>query len=446
MQNSPQNLSRELIDTRAEEYLAALLVRDRDAREAIADAIRLEMFATSFAHRVASAVYGLMAEQIEVDEASIVDRLTQDGDENPHQTLGLVKSLSTSPENAENYIQRVLEAFDSRELDDVLRRKLDELSARPPDYGRFRANLEDEILKDRVGRASKQVTVWDAVAAIECSSRGETRGFSWGMGVDLDELTGGITVGHFYAIGGLKKTGKTRFGLSVIADLTGNSDSEKRVPALIASLEMSALQIYQLLLARESNVESKKLLGRFLSSSNLHEIRGKHAEAIQQWPLYIVDSPGMSVEQIVGAMRRYSRKGVKVVMIDYIQRIDIPNQGDNRATAVQKAVNRLADAGRKYGMAVLAFSQIANRAEFSAEPTVGDFKESGGIAEACDCAMILHNLDRGANEKSNLFEVGVPVQRFGESGRKITLRHSLGVCRFFPVSSRQLAESSCERG
>src|SRR5690606_11756001 len=134
----------------------------------------------------------------------------------------------------------------------------------PEDYSRFRASLEDEILKDRIGRASKQVTVWDAVAAIERSSRGETLGFSWGMGVDLDELTGGITPGHFYAIGGLKKTGKTRFGLSVLADLAGNPEQERRVPVMLVSLEMSALQIYQLLLARESNIDSKKLLSRFL--------------------------------------------------------------------------------------------------------------------------------------------------------------------------------------
>lgn len=111
---------------------------------------------------------------------------------------------------------------------------------------------------------------------------------------------------------------------------------------------------------------------------------------------------------------------------------------------IQKAVNQLADAARKYNVALIALDNSPNRAEFEDQPTVGDFKESGGIAEACDCAIILHNHDRTPVEKTHLFDIGVKVQRFGASGMKVTVKHDLRISRFYSIKTN-LVESYCEK-
>ncbi len=452
MQNT--NLESQVIepDVAAEEYLAVLLATDRDSRDQISETVPQEMFASPLARRIADAVYGLMAEQIEVDDVSLIDRLQElaskckrsiEEGSSPEISLGLLRQHPVSSENAAHYIARVRENFDKQLLFNNLQRFKSELICKPDNYQLFRAKLEDEILKDRFLDPVKTVTIYETLQSIHEAKKSGGIGYSWGIDKRLDELTGGIVPGRYYAVGGLKKTGKSRFGLSVISELVGNLIAERRIPCLIVSLEMSADQVNRILLSRQANVDSRLLGTQYISALQLSQL-DTAANIVDDWPLQVVDSPGMTIEQITSHIRRQSRKGVKVVLLDYLQRIDIPNKGDSRATAIQKAVNQLADAARKYNVALIALSQLANRAEFEDQPTVGDFKESGGIAEACDCAIILHNHDRTPGEKTHLFDIGIPVQRFGASGMKVTVKHDLRISRFYSIKTN-LVESYCEK-
>jgi replicative DNA helicase len=120
--------------------------------------------------------------------------------------------------------------------------------------------------------------------------------------------------------------------------------------------------------------------------------------------IHVYTKPGLSFIQIKNLIRREVNKGAKVVFIDYLRCMNIPNEGDSRATAIQKTTAMIADCGKEFDVAIIFLSQLANRAE-GQMATVADLKESGGIAENVDCILILNNLDRiegntGNNQKN----------------------------------------------
>ena len=131
------------------------------------------------------------------------------------------------------------------------------------------------------------------------------------------------------------------------------------------------------------------------------------------------------------------KKGVKVVFIDYLQRLNIPNDGDTRATAIQKTTAMLADCAKEFNVAIIFLSQLANRAE-GQMAGVADLKESGGIAENVDCILILNNLDRiegnYGEKKTNQIWISVE-QRSGESAL-IKCRTKLQYCEFSELDER----------
>lgn len=136
----------------------------------------------------------------------------------------------------------------------------------------------------------------------------------------------------------------------------------------------------------------------------------------------VVDTtPYLTVNQVRAKVRRASKNGVKVVFIDYVQRMDFQLRQKkelNFATVISHTVSQLADIAKENDVAIVILSQVANRAE-KQEATIADLKDSGGIAEGADCILILNNQDRikkSHDEKTN--EVWISVeQRSGASGR-----------------------------
>ena len=146
--------------------------------------------------------------------------------------------------------------------------------------------------------------------------------------------------------------------------------------------------------------------------------------------IHIYTKPWMSFIQVKNIIRREANKGIQVVFIDYLQRMNIENNSDTRATAIQKTTAMIADCAKEFEVAIIYLSQLANRAE-NQIATVGDLKESGGIAENVDCILILNNLDRiernTGDKRKNQVHISVE-QRSGESALikcRIELQHNL---------------------
>lgn len=418
-------------DELAERQLAGILISFPDAREEILDSVTAEMLATPVGSAVYSAVCDLTVDGIEITIMTVAERLSRSISNARSLVIELDEEAYT-PSMAKHYIGRVKENYQRRQLLSRLtqfqRRVLDG-HLTPKEY----ADLEDELLSVRSEYAVAERPFTDAAKMVRQARESGGLGFSWGL-AKLDRITRGIIPGCYYAIGALKKTGKTLFGVSVTSELAGR----QKVGCYVFSLEMSAIGIALSYLSRESGIDSANLCTANMSKSQIEQVEALAEQIEQTWPLHIDDRKGLTIEQIIATIRRQARRGVKVFLLDYLQRVCFETaRGENRATAIQDACGQLADAAKKYNVALLVLSQLANKAESSKRrPTGKDFKESGGIAEACDCAIILHNVDRieGNHTKAkrtNKFEIIVDYQRVGQSGRKVTCRHDLSTAHFY---------------
>ena len=234
-------------------------------------------------------------------------------------------------------------------------------------------------------------------------------GYSWGI-PKLDYLTSGIELAKSYVLGGIKKSGKSKFVINTIHAL-----KKQNITTLFLSLEMNPDSVVLELLSRFGGVENI-ILKRKLKAHDEQVLRNT-IEKIQS-DIIVDPTPGLTVSQVRSKIWKATKQGAKVVFLDYLQRMSIRTEmGSNYATAVSKAVAQLADIAKEYNVALIFLCQLANRAE-GEQADISHLKDSGGIAEGVDCILILNNQDRikrNYYEKTN--EVWFTVeQRSGMGG------------------------------
>lgn len=244
------------------------------------------------------------------------------------------------------------------------------------------------------------------------------QGFSWGI-TDIDKMTSGIVPPRTYVIGGLKKSGKTRFVIHTIKKLM-----EQRVPSAFLSLEMPAYEVTKLLTASFLNVEDSKLDGKYLNN-----------EDKARFDLFTIDKSLLGLEcksclkinQVISRIKLYAKLGYKVVFIDYLQRMDHDRR--RQALELEEISIQISDAGRLNNIAIILLSQLNNLAEREA-PTVGHIKGSGGVAESVDSIILFDNIYRRLHkeEDKNIIELFFE-QRYSPSGVK-AIHAELGSIQF----------------
>lgn len=247
---------------------------------------------------------------------------------------------------------------------------------------------------------------------IEKANRVETLGcygYSWGL-PKLDYITGGIESGKTYVVGATKKSGKTKFVINTIHAL-----HEKGVRSLFLSLEMNGEAVVKELISRFKEINNSDLK-RNLSEQTFHKIKSFQSSISN---IEIDTEAFLNILQLRYKVRHASQMGVKVVFIDYLQRMDFQQRGTalNFATLVSQAVAQIADIAKEFNVAIVFLSQLANRVD-SEQASIADLKDSGGIAEGVDCILILNNQDRIKKEyerKTNEIWISIE-QRSGSSG------------------------------
>jgi replicative DNA helicase len=253
----------------------------------------------------------------------------------------------------------------------------------------------------------------DVIERARALENGGVFGLSWGL-TKLDYLTSGIELRKTYVIGGTKKTGKTKFVINTMHAL-----KQQKTKSLFLSLEMDDEGVVRELLSRFARVHNtvlRRKLDNEIESKLLHA-----ADEIADGCIAIDTTPYLSINQIRAKIRRAALKGVKVVFLDYLQRMNFQTKEYkdlNFATMVGHTVSQLADIAKENNVALIFLSQLANRAE-NKEATISDLKDSGGIAEGVDCILILNNQDRiKQNYEGKQNQVWISVdQRSGASGQ-----------------------------
>ncbi|MCH1546471.1 MAG: replicative DNA helicase [Candidatus Marinimicrobia bacterium] len=246
---------------------------------------------------------------------------------------------------------------------------------------------------------------------------GSTIGVPSGI-IDLDKLTAGFQKGDLIIIAGRPSMGKTALALTVAR----NAAIESKSPTAIFSLEMSSDQLGQRLLTSEARVDNSHVRRGSLPSGkwkNINIASGKLAQA----PLYIDDTPALSILDLRSRARRLKReRNIELIIVDYLQLMQGPKNSENRQNEISQITQSLKALAKELNIPVIALSQLSRAVEqrTKKEPMLSDLRESGAIEQDADVVVFLYRPSVYEKENQDLKGLAyliVAKQRNGPTGR-----------------------------
>ena len=246
---------------------------------------------------------------------------------------------------------------------------------------------------------------------------GSTIGVPSGI-IDLDKLTAGFQKGDLIIIAGRPSMGKTALALTVAR----NAAIESKSPTAIFSLEMSSDQLGQRLLTSEARVDNSHVRRGSLPSGkwkNINIASGKLAQA----PLYIDDTPALSILDLRSRARRLKReRNIELIIVDYLQLMQGPKNSENRQNEISQITQSLKALAKELNIPVIALSQLSRAVEqrTKKEPMLSDLRESGAIEQDADVVVFLYRpsvYDKEDQDLKGLAYLIIAKQRNGPTGR-----------------------------
>lgn len=235
---------------------------------------------------------------------------------------------------------------------------------------------------------------------------------------DLDQMTSGFQKSDLIIVAARPSVGKTAFALNVAQNAAVRSNQ----PVAIFSLEMSKEQLVQRILCSEANIDAGRMRTGFLEESDWPKLTMAIA-ALSDAPIYIDDTPGITVAEIRSKCRRLqAEKGLGMIMIDYLQLIHgRAGKTDNRQQEVSEISRTLKQIARELSVPVIALSQLSRSVEQRQDkrPMMSDIRESGSIEQDADIVAFLYRDDYydPESEKKNIIEIIIAKQRNGPTGK-----------------------------
>jgi replicative DNA helicase len=232
-------------------------------------------------------------------------------------------------------------------------------------------------------------SIEDAIREIEFAQKrgGELTGIPTGF-LDLDALTHGLHPGQLIIVAARPAVGKSTFAL----DMARAAAIKNNQATIFFSLEMGRAEIAMRMLSAESSIYLQSMRKGTVSESDwtrLAAVRGRINDA----PLYIDDSPNMTLVEIRAKCRRLAQQvDLKMVVIDYIQLMSSGKKVESRQQEVSEFSRALKLLAKELNIPVIALSQLNRQTEQSKDkrPELSHLRESGSLEQDADVVVLLH--------------------------------------------------------
>ena len=234
--------------------------------------------------------------------------------------------------------------------------------------------------------------------------------------IEFDQKTSGLQRSDLIIIAGRPSMGKTALALNISRNV-----AVKGIPVAVYSLEMSKEQLAIRLLCAEGKIDGQKLRTGYFKKTDWKKLTTA-ADALSRAPLFIDDSPGMTVREMRGKARQMKlEQDIGLLVVDYLQLMQGSGRVENRVQEISEISRSLKQLAKELDIPVLALSQLNRGVESRPDkrPILADLRESGAIEQDADVIAFVYREEfyyRDRPECENKAELIIGKQRNGPIG------------------------------
>jgi len=243
--------------------------------------------------------------------------------------------------------------------------------------------------------------------------RGLPTGFS-----DFDKLTGGLRAGDLLIVAGRPSMGKTTLAVNMAEYAAVNPNT--RASVAIFSMEMPSEQVITRMLSSIGGVPLNSLRSGRISDEDWVRITGATSQ-LSEAKIFVDETPALNPTELRARARRVKREhGLNLVVVDYLQLMQVPGTQENRATEIAEISRALKALAKELQVPVIALSQL-NRSVEQREhkrPVMSDLRESGSLEQDADMILLIYReevYDKNTTKKG-VAEIDLAKHRNGEIG------------------------------
>ena len=246
-------------------------------------------------------------------------------------------------------------------------------------------------------------------------NKGGLTGLTTGF-IDLDRKTSGMQKADLVLLAARPSMGKT----ALMVNIATNAALKANATVAMFSLEMSRNQLSQRILSSLSHVDLMKIISGDLTTEEWSKVI-ETMTYMNEMAIYIDDTAGITPLEVKAKCRRLkAEKGLDLVVIDYLQLMEVGGRAESRQQEISAISRQLKGIAKELDVPVIALSQLSRAPEMRADhrPILSDLRESGAIEQDADIVMFLYR-DEYYNpdtDKQGLGELIIAKHRNGPTG------------------------------
>lgn len=415
-------------NTDAEASLLGSFLIDNDALVKVADIIAAHDFYDDRHRYIFEGIINLYDKQASIDVLTLANQMKGSG------TLDLIGGSSYLAELT-NFVPTAAHVEQYAEIvaQKSLRRRLITAASDITTMGYDEAHGLRELIEEaetRLFEVSQQHVKQDIVSIESVLSdsferldqlhkdKGTVRGVPTGF-KDLDEMLAGLQPSDLFILAARPSMGKTALALNLAHNVAVGSNKT----VLVFSLEMSKEQLVDRMLSMESGVDAWALRTGNLSDNDFEKL--SHAMgALGEAPIYIDDTPGITVGELRTKARREAHKReIGLIVVDYLQLMSGGSKfgGDgNRVQEISEISRGLKGVARELNVPLIALSQLSRSVESRSPqiPQLADLRESGSIEQDADVVAFIYREEyyNPDTDRKNITDLFIKKHRNGPTG------------------------------
>ena len=285
------------------------------------------------------------------------------------------------------------------------------------DAERLVFQIAEKGARGKAGFKSLKQILPEAVDRIDLlhQSEGDITGISSGYS-EFDKLTAGLQKGDLIIIAGRPSMGKTTLAINIAE----NAAIGAKVPTAIFSMEMPAQQLAFRMISSLGRVDQTHLRTGTFPDEDWSRINTA-VQLMSEAPIFIDDSPSLSPTDIRARARRLHREhGLGLIVVDYLQLMQVEGSKENRATELSEISRSLKALAKELELPVIALSQLNRSVEQRNDkrPVMSDLRESGAIEQDADLIIFIYREEvyNQDTPRKGIADIAIAKQRNGPIG------------------------------